>query len=316
MTLGHNTITVLDPAEIIRGNHAFQYTWRPNPFPVNDGGQSWKGLGEGSHAITSAGLDFPQARGPSTMARLGQITGYQTSPLYDYVCMDGTKCYTENKLNSFTRQFVYLKPNIFVVFDRVVSTKAEFRKRWHLHFYNEPRIDGSLVYADHEGGRLYCQTLLPAHAKLKKVQGAKLEQADGTYVIPEGWRDGPTDTWRLDVGPDKSQTDDVFLHVLQATGARQPRTFVSRQFECDGKVGVEVTVGDRRFEVLLARDGEASGHILVQEREKVLADRDFPQQIEDTYALWKDDPRFRIWMTDSRFRYVIPKDDRETLRRE
>jgi hypothetical protein len=202
------------------------------------------------------------------------------------------------------------------VFDRVVSTKAEFRKRWHLHFYNEPKIEGSLVYADHQGGRLYCRTLLPARAALKKVQGAKLEQADGTYVIPEGWRDGPTDTWRLDVGPDKSQTDDVFLHVLQATGARQPRTFVSRQFECDGKVGVEVTVGDRRFEVLLARDGEASGHILVQEREKVLADRDFPQQIEDTYALWKDDPRFRIWMTDSRFRYVIPKDDRETLRRE
>ena len=315
MTLGHNTITVLDPAEILRGNHAFQYTWRPNPFPVNDGGQSWKGLGERSRAITSAGLDFPQVRGPSTMARLGQITGYQTSPLYDYVCMDGTKCYSENKLKSFTRQFVYLKPNIFVVFDRVVSTRPEFRKRWHLHFYNEPTVDGSLVHADHEGGRLYCRTLLPAQATLSKVQGAKLEQADGTYVIPDGWKDSPTDTWRLDVGPDKSQTDDVFLHVLQAVDSDQPRTFVSREFERDGKVGVEITAGARRFEVLFARDAEASGHILVKEREKGLANRHFPQQIEDTYALWRDDPRFRIWMTDSRFRYVIPKEDREMLRR-
>jgi hypothetical protein len=313
MTLGHNTITVLDPAEILRGNHAFQYTWRPNPFPVNDGGQTWKGLGEHSREITSAGLDFPQVRGPSTMARLGEITGYQTSSLYDYVCMDGTKCYSENKLNSFTRQFVYLKPNVFVVFDRVVSTRPEFRKRWHLHFYNEPRIDGSLVHADHEGGRLYCQTLLPAQATLKKVQGAKLEQADGTYLIPEGWADSPTDTWRLDVGPDKSQTDDVFLHVLQAVDAGQPCTFVSRKFERGGKIGVEVTVGDRQFEVLLARDGEASGHIRVKEKEKVLADRDFPQSIQDTYALWKDDPRFRMWMTDSRFRYVIAKEDRETF---
>jgi len=145
MTLGHNTITVLDPDETLRGNHAFQYTWRPNPFPVNDGGQTWKGLGEGSRAITSAGLDFPQARGPSTMARLGTITAYQTSSLYDYVCLDGMKCYSENKLKSFTRQFVYLKPNLFIVFDRVVSTKPEFRKRWHLHFYNKPQISGGLV---------------------------------------------------------------------------------------------------------------------------------------------------------------------------
>jgi heparin/heparan-sulfate lyase len=313
MTLGHNTITVLDPDETLKGNHAFQYTWRPNPFPVNDGGQTWKGLGERSRAITSAGLDFPQVRGPSIMARLGEITAYQTSPLYDYVCMDGTKCYSENKLKSFTRQFVYLKPNVFVVFDRVVSTRPEFRKRWHLHFYNEPRIEGSLVHAEHEGGRLYCQTLLPAQATSKKVQGTKLEQADGTYVIPESWTDRPTDTWRLDVGPDTSQPDDVFLHVLQAVDAGQPRTFASRKFERDGKVGVEVTVGDRQFEVLLARDGEAFGHIRVKEKEKVLADRGFPQGIQDTYVLWKDDPRFSMWMTDSRFRYVIAKEDRETF---
>jgi hypothetical protein len=169
-TLGHNTITVLDPDEVLKGNHCYQYTWRPNPFPVNDGGQSWKGLGERNREKTSAGLDFPQVRGPSHMARLGRITGYQTTSLYDYVCMDGTRCYSENKMKQFTRQFVFLKPNVFVVFDRVVSTQPEFRKRWHLHFNEEPTIDGKLVHADYEGGRLYCEMLLPEKATLKKVR--------------------------------------------------------------------------------------------------------------------------------------------------
>ena len=38
-----------------------------------------------------------------------------------------------HKLEHFTRQFVYLRPEVFVIFDRVVSTRAEFPKRWLLH---------------------------------------------------------------------------------------------------------------------------------------------------------------------------------------
>ena len=310
-TLGHNTVTVLDPDETLRGNHCYQYTWRKNSFPVNDGGQSWKGLGERNYAKTAAGLDFPEVRGPSHMARLGWITGYQTSSLYDYTCMDGTKCYSGKKLRRFTRQFVFLKPNVFVVFDRVVSTKPEFRKRWHLHFANEPIIKDTLVHADHEGGRLYCETLLPVQATLRKVQGAKLEQADGTYVIPEGWKNSPTDTWRLDVGPNKANAEDMFLHVLQAVDAGKPRTFTSRKIERDGMTGVEVTTVNRKFEVLFANQGAAGGHVKITEDGKVVADHDFPQKIDDTYALWKNDPRFKMWMTDERFRYVILPEDRK-----
>ncbi len=38
--------------------------------------------------------------------------------------------------------------------------------------------------------------------------------------------------------------------------------------------------------------------------------RELAGQIVDSYAQWKDDPRFRMWMTDERFRYTIPKTDR------
>jgi hypothetical protein len=310
MTLGHNTVTVLDPGETLMGNHCYRYTYVKDPFPVNDGGQSWKGYGERNRKKTSAGLNFPQARGPSHMARLGWITAYQTSPRYDYICMDGTNCYSETKMKKFTRQFVFLKPNCFVVFDRVVSTNPKFRKRWHLHFQKEPIVEGLLVHADNEGGRLYCETVLPEAPILRKVQGAKLEKADGTYEIPTAWKNYPTRTWRLDVGPSKTNTADVFLHVLQAVDAGKPRTFTSNKIECKGKVGVEVTVGERRFEVCFAREGDAAGKITVTENAQAVADRVFPTRIEDTYAFWNDDPRFGMWMTDPRFRYVIRPDDR------
>jgi len=310
MTLAHNTITVLDPDEILRGNDRYVYTWTKKPFPVNDGGQSWKALGRGNYKKTSAGLDFPQVRGPSHMAKLGWITGYQTTPRYDYASMDGTNCYSDKKMKKFTRQFVFLKPNCFVVFDRVVSTKPEFRKRWHLHFQNEPAINGMLVHGDNKGGRLYCETLLPEQATLRKIQGAKLEQADGSYVIPEGWKKSPTDTWRLDVGPGKANESDLFLHVLQAVDAGKPRTYAARKIERNGMTGVEVKSGNRTFEVLFATQGDAAGHIKVTENGQVVADRDFPQKIEDTYALWQADPRFEMWMTDPRFRYTILSADR------
>ena len=55
----------------------------------------------------------------------------------------------------------------------------------------------------------------------------------------------------------------------------------------------------------------AAGHIKITEKGKVVADREFPQKIDDTYALWRNDPRFRMWMTDPRFRYTIPPHDRK-----
>jgi len=58
-------------------------------------------------------------------------------------CGDATRSYSPHKLDQFTRQLVYLRPEVFVVFDRVVSTKAEFPKRWLLHTNDMPApLDG------------------------------------------------------------------------------------------------------------------------------------------------------------------------------
>ncbi|HUV39661.1 MAG TPA: heparinase II/III family protein, partial [Planctomycetota bacterium] len=304
MTLAHNTITVYDPEEKIWGRSMYVYTQvHNNPFPVNDGGQTFR---------KDCYLDnLYNVRGPSKMVKQGDIVAYETSALYDYTCGDATKSYAAHKMKHFTRQFVFLKPDLFVVFDRVVSTKKEYRKRWHLQFFAEPVVEGTLTRVDYDGGRLWCETLLPEKATVRKVQGSQVEQADGTYVLPEIWRERDSDSWRIDVGPGEARTDDVFLHVLQATDAGKPRTFTAETFRKGGSVGVRVKRGSRTFEVLFATAGAPGGHLTIVEDGKPLTDKDLATQVVDSYAQWKDDPRFRMWMTDKRFRYTIPEADRE-----
>jgi len=309
MTLAHNTLTVYDPEEKIWGRAMYVYTHvHGKPFAVNDGGQTFR---------KDCYLDnIYNVRGPSKMSKQGDIVAYETSPLYDYVCGDATKSYSAHKMKFFTRQFVFLKPDLFVVFDRVVSTKKEYRKRWHLQFFKEPVVDGTLTRADYDGGRLWCETLLPKDATLKKVHGSQVEQADGTYLLPEVWKKRDSDSWRIDVGPPEARTNDVFLHVLQAVDAGKPRTFAATTIRKGDGIGVRLTRGGRTFEVLFAKTGKPAGSVAISENGRQLVSQDLAEGLVDSYAQWKDDPRFKMWMTDERFRYVIPEADRRRFKGE
>ena len=309
MTLAHNTLTVYDPDEKIWGRSMYVYTHvHGKPFAVNDGGQTFR---------KDCFLDkIYNVRGPSKMVKQGDIVAYETSPLYDYVCGDATKSYSAHKMKHFTRQLVFLKPDVFVVFDRVVSTKKGYRKRWHLQFFTEPVIEETAVRADYEGGRLWCETLLPEKATLRKVQGARIEQLDGAYKLPKVWEKYDNKAWRLDVGPAEPQTEDLFLHVLQAVDAGKPRTFAATTVRKGDKIGVRVTRGGRTFEVLFAKTGKPAGSVTISEKSRQLVSQELAEKLVDSYAQWKDDPRFKMWMTDERFRYLIPKGDRERFKEE
>jgi len=70
------------------------------------------------------------------------MLAYEDRPEYTYACGDLTGAYSKTKVARYTRQFLYLRgaPECFVVYDRVVSTKAEFPKVWLLHVMNEPAV--------------------------------------------------------------------------------------------------------------------------------------------------------------------------------
>jgi len=72
----------------------------------------------------------------------GEITAYSTSPEFDYACGDATHSYPPSRVKAITRQFVYLKPDLFVVFDRVRPAKPDLDVIWNLHALTAPKWNG------------------------------------------------------------------------------------------------------------------------------------------------------------------------------
>ena len=130
-TIAHNSIVVgNDPVELRGWNGALLGT-------VRSGGQSpiqdkswWKAWG------------LPEPKGNPRGFKEGEIVAYETSPLFDYAAGDATHSYPPTRVKSITRQFVYLRSDTFVIFDRVVTVQSGLSVRWLLHSLYEPQFDG------------------------------------------------------------------------------------------------------------------------------------------------------------------------------
>lgn len=84
--------------------------------------------------------------------------------------------------------------------------------------------------------------------------------------------------------------------------------------ERDDVVGVKVIAGNRTFEVTFNKTRDIGGRIKVTESGKVILDRDLVDHIEDNYKGWKDDPRYREWMTNPYMRTVIGEKEQDEYR--
>jgi len=81
----------------------------------------------------------------------GHLSAFQHVGPFTYAAADLSDAYDDSKIESYTRQFLYLRsdPECFVVYDRLNATKAEFPKLWQLHTMNEPVFyDGSERLSD------------------------------------------------------------------------------------------------------------------------------------------------------------------------
>ena len=157
----------------------------------------------------------------------GKALALQSGPDYIYAAGDGTANYSDKKCKEVTRQFVWLKPDIFVIYDRVTSVLPEQKKEFLLHFQNKPEfLNKKTLFADAGKGRLFVQQLLPENAELNLVGGPGKE----FYASGRNWPLNPEKTyqyagsWRLETAPAKAANEARFLHVLQAadTGVPQP----------------------------------------------------------------------------------------------
>ena len=223
-----------------------------------------------------------------------KVIAFETCPEFTYVAGEATATYNPEKCSLMVRQFVFIPPDHFVVFDRATSTKAEYQKKWVLHTAREPELTGKQLSADQEQGRIFCRTLLPEDAAVQKVGGPGRQfLTDGIdwpieekYYNEDGTLKHELMGWgRVEVTPGAPRTEDVFLHLIQVGNETLEEMCEAELVGEEGSVGVQFAVGDRSVRLSFATEGEAAGHIRIARGDEVLGDRDLTREVTPQQGL-------------------------------
>ena len=210
------------------------------------------------------------------------IAAFETTDDYAYAAVDTTPVYRPEKCEVAIRQFVFVPPHHFVVFDRVTAVKAEYGKRWLLHHANRPAVlDGRTWRSDQAEGRIVCRTLLPEDAVIEAVGGPGHEfLADGVnYPIDAGpsqerlrnafplprpvYAEVPElmGRWRVEVRPGAARREDVFLHLLEVGGAAETTPAAVRRV--GDAVELSFESGAKTVTILFATRGAVAADIRI-----------------------------------------------------
>ena len=262
-TVAHNSILIHQPEEPIAP------FWKP-----------WGFQSDGKTVYSHGG-----------QSRIGgaKALALQSTDDFLYAAGDATGSYAATKSREVIRQFVYLKPDLFVLFDRVESQKPEQKKEILFHAQNRPVQRSGNCWRFDQGGVLYLHTLLPETPTIHLEGGPGREfWASGCNWLPEGgdhWdrKYRLTGKWRLEVsdaGP--AQTRSEFLHVLKA-GAGPDAPDVSPELNTTAETAQVRLTDDHgtRWELTFRRNGVPGLHIKqIRPDGTVAFDGDLPNTVE------------------------------------
>jgi hypothetical protein len=172
---------------------------------------------------------------------------------YAYISTDLTPAYNSSfydknneggKITKAVRQLLYLpEEDHIIVYDQVVSTKAEYQKKWLLHTINKPKVKGLTILkgdvdngimesnankaiVNNEHGFLRVKAIYPEFSVLRLVGGEDYQyyvETDADDAIFDGvnFKDGSSTRewhdvgqWRIEVQPKIPAKEDRFLIVM------------------------------------------------------------------------------------------------------
>jgi hypothetical protein len=248
-TIAHNTVTIFDPNEQFN-----EGTW--------GSGNPGKGSNDGGQLFTS-GPDSVSDVKPGDEYHRGQILAYESNDAFTYIVGDATRSYSPDKLREFTRAFLYIYPNVFVIFDRVESTQADFVKTWLLHSAYEPELGDKTVLISNGKGQLRMWTLLPIQSEITKIGGTGHEfEVDGRNYPPTEKKDYNADEagrWRIEVRPKEQAERQYFLHVLITDDTGSPQEQSVDLLQAEGQIGAVIKNSSGTTKVLFTTKGVLTG---------------------------------------------------------
>ena len=200
-SVAHNTILIDMPNEQIGPHFGPQHHGEKSDTPLMDGGQYKKVI--------------------NAKVKTAHTTDYSA------ILCDATEAYRPEKCKLAEREFIHLQKDVFLVIDRVKSTKSSFRKRWLLHTQNRISVEGKNYSAAEQEGKISGTLLWPQEAKITVIGGKGKEfwtggrnwelhpQFDKKYM---GKLHG---NWRLEITLENASEYDIFINLLQVANKNE-----------------------------------------------------------------------------------------------
>ena len=215
-----------------------------------------------------------------------QMLAFETCDDYSYMACDAADSYG-GKCTEGVRQFVYLTPDCFVVYDRVTSSEPSYRKQWLLHTENEPIRRGRTMMADCGKGRMFCETLLPERPVIEKVGGEGREYwvRDRNYPFDPAFLEAEQRTaeesgrgtyfgkWRVEISQPREAADARFLNVISVGDTTMAKPFKTRLLRDRDRDGVQISIDGKKITLWFNRHGKVGGEISVSGSTRALTDK-------------------------------------------
>ena len=258
-TVAHNCVTVYMPGETFKKYWGSPASCEdPTLGQPNDGGQC---------------------------SILGSVLlAHEETDDYVYIASDAENCYHKDKVDGMVREVVWCPPDVFVIFDRVVTDKPEYQKAWLYHTAAEPMMNGKLEFSEvSQGGKSICRTLFPKNAKVEKIGGpGKQFWCDGRnwplpVLTPDDYgyasrgnvppNDWPlVGQWRVEVKPGKASRYDYFMHMIQVGDESLETLPKTRTFDDKTSVGVKFDYNGKHYRIAFIKDAENGCEIKVTQK--------------------------------------------------
>lgn len=207
----HNCLRIYDPAD---QSHTKSYRvatgldsnnrpiYQVLPLP-KDGGQ--KRVGSGYVSNMPQYIDQYLEREHQYISGVPLVT--QHSSAFDYMVFDLTKSYTTypgaepaigrtDRVDSYLRSFIYLRPNILIISDKFNLTDPSFRVEWPLHTREAPELRPDGVY--------HLKRTLATEFENGVDRGMRYRTEDGKYQY-----NGHAFLQRIGLEPTSRRTTDI-----------------------------------------------------------------------------------------------------------
>lgn len=179
----------------------------------------------------------------------GDIAAFKDTAGYCHVLADVARAYDRVKV--FYRHFLYVKPNVVVVFD-AVSLPEKYRRVFLYHYPTKAEVSERVFRVANGGGGLAGQVLLPRAAEVRDVPGFKV----GTRDLAPRNQGSPdiTGKGRVEIEPAGAAGTTTYFLVVMTIGEGGSVRPAPAQVEDTGGA-FQVTVGGQTF--LFGKDGRS-----------------------------------------------------------